>query len=233
MSAAILNSIKDIKGAMLYSCDLEKNNYIINSDKFKVGHFVFKNFPNLMNKWKLYTGNTTSAFIEDIGGNIDFVFIDTAHVMPGEVLNIIEILPFLKKNAIIAFDDINHQTVVPLAKIPYFYSCNNLLFSILKGRKILFNNILSKQGAVILESNQKKYYFDYFYLLLHNWSYMPNFFELNTIRKLVEKYYSSYLLNIFDEAVKVNFNLLKIKGLLNKDYILYTFNINRKKPFNI
>jgi hypothetical protein len=60
---------------------------------------------------------------------------------------------------------------------------------------------------------------------------MPNFFELNTIRKLVEKYYSSYLLNIFDEAVKVNFNLLKIKGLLNKDYILYTFNIKRKNPF--
>ena len=233
MSAAILNSIKDIKGAMLYSCDLEKNNYIINSNKYKVGHFVFKNFPNLMNKWKLYTGNTTSAFIENIGGNIDFVFIDTAHVMPGEVLNIIEILPFLKKNAIIAFDDINHQTVVSLAKIPYFYSCNNLLFSILKGRKILFDSILSKQGAVILESNQKKYYFDYFYLLLHNWSYMPNIFELNTIRKLVEKYYSSYLLNIFDEAVKVNYNLLKIKGLLNKDYILYTFNINRKKPFSI
>jgi predicted O-methyltransferase YrrM len=233
MSAAILNSIKDIKGAILYSCDLEKKNYKINSNNYKVGHFVFKKFPNLMNKWKLYTGNTTSAFIENIGGNIDFVFIDTAHVMPGEVLNIIEILPFLKKNAIIAFDDINHQTRVSLAKIPYFYSCNNLLFSILKGKKILFNNILSKQGAVILESNQKKYYFDYFYLLLHNWSYMPNKFELNTIRKLVEKYYSPYLLYIFDVAVKVNFHLLKIKGLLNKDYILYTFNIKRKNPFSI
>ena len=85
MSAAILNSIKDIKGAMLYSCDLEKNNYKINNNTFKVGHFVFKNFRNLMTKWKLYTGNTTSAFIEKIGGNIDFVFIDTAHVMPGEV----------------------------------------------------------------------------------------------------------------------------------------------------
>ena len=184
-----------------------------------------------MHKWKLYTGNTTSKFIEEIGGNIDFVFIDTSHVMPGEVLNIIEILPFLKKNAIIAFDDINHQTLPRLAKIPYLYSCNNLLFSILKGKKILFNDILSKQGAVILESNQKKYYFDYFYLLLHNWSYMPNKFELNTIRKLVEKYYSPYLLYIFDVAVKVNFNLLKIKGLLNKDYILYTCNIKRKNPF--
>ena len=193
---------------------------------------VFNKFPYLMKKWKLYIGNTTSSFIEDIGGNIDFVFIDTAHVMPGEVLNIIEILPFLKKNAIIAFDDINHQIKKRLAKIPYFYPSNNLLFSILKGKKILYNGILSKQGAVILESIQKKYYFDYFYLLLHNWSYMPNKFEINTIRKLVEKYYSPFLLNIFDVAVKINYNLLKIKGLLSKDYILYTFNIKRKNPFN-
>ena len=232
MSAAILNSIKDIEGAKLYSCDLEKNNYKKNSNKFKVGHFVFNKFPYLMKKWKLYIGNTTSSFIEDIGGNIDFVFIDTAHVMPGEVLNVIEILPFLKKNAIIAFDDINHQIKKRLAKIPYLYPSNNLLFSILKGKKILYHGILSKQGAVILESNQKKYYFDYFYLLLHNWSYMPNKFEINTIRNLVEKYYSPFLLNIFDVAVKINYNLLKIKGLLNKDYILYTFNIKRKNPFN-
>ena len=61
---------------------------------------------------------------------------------------------------------------------------------------------------------------------------MPNKFEINTIRNLVEKYYSPFLLNIFDVAVKINYNLLKIKGLLNKDYILYTFNIKRKNPFN-
>jgi hypothetical protein len=60
---------------------------------------------------------------------------------------------------------------------------------------------------------------------------MPNKFELDTIRQLVKKYYSPYLLNIFDEAVKINYEILKIKGLLNKDYILYTFNIIRKNPF--
>ena len=151
--------------------------------------------------------------------------------MPGEVLNIIEILPFLKKNAIIAFDDIAHQTKIKLAKIPYFYSCNNLLFSILKGKKILFKEKNLKQGAVILDSDQKKYYFDYFFLLLNNWSYMPNKFELKTIRKLVKKYYSPYLLSIYDKAIKINYNLIKIKGLLNKDYILYTYNVTRKKPF--
>lgn len=60
---------------------------------------------------------------------------------------------------------------------------------------------------------------------------MPHYFELNIIRKLVKKYYSPYLLFIFDEAIKLNYKLLKLKGLLNKDYILYTFKIKRKNPF--
>ena len=73
-------------------------------------------FPELLDRWKLFTGNTTPAFIEEIGGDIYFAFIDTAHIMPGEILNIIEILPFLKKHAIIAFDDIN-QHAKEVAKI--------------------------------------------------------------------------------------------------------------------
>lgn len=235
MSAIILNSIKDIKGAMLYSCDLEKRNY--KNYKYDIGQFVKIQFPELLDKWKLYTGNTTSAFIEEIGGNIDFVYIDTAHVMPGEVLNIIEILPFLNKNAIIAFDDINHHINLNLIKIPFFYSCNNLLFSTIKGKKILFNQKenntfeFTKQGAIILDDNQEKYYFDYFYLLSNNWSYMPNRFELNAIRRIIEKYYSSFFLSMFDKIVKINYEILKRRRLLTKDYILYTFKIRRKNPF--
>ena len=50
-----------------------------------------------MNKWTLYTGGITSNFIEKIGGDIDFVFLDTVHYAPGEWLDILQILPFLKK----------------------------------------------------------------------------------------------------------------------------------------
>ena len=193
MSAVILNSIKDIKEAMLYSCDLEKKQYVNN--KYEVGQFVKIKFPELMNKWKLYTGNTTAAFIEDIGGNIDFVYIDTAHVMPGEVLNIIEILPFLNKNAIIALDDINHHINFDLIKIPYFYSCNNLLFSTLRGKKILFDQKknddfeFTKQGAIILDDNQKQYYFDYFYLLSNTIIplIIPQYFKINKIFLMIKK----------------------------------------------
>ena len=58
---------------------------------------VKDNFQELMNMGNLYIGNITSAFFEKIGGNIDFVYINTSHVMPGKILNKIEIFPFLKK----------------------------------------------------------------------------------------------------------------------------------------
>ena len=143
MSAAILNAIFDIENAFLYSCDLEIRNY--KNPEYEVGSIVKNNFPEFLNKWKLFIGNTTSAFIEEIGNNIDFIFIDTAHVLPGEVLNMIEIFPFLKKNAIIAFDDIEMQAKKRLFNQTNFYPCNNLLFSVLRGKKImLFGLILNK-----------------------------------------------------------------------------------------
>ena len=41
-------------------------------------------------------------------------------------------------------------------------------------------------GAVILDDNQERYYFEYFYLLTNIWSYMPNKFEIILIRNLIQ-----------------------------------------------
>ena len=106
----------------------------------------------------------------------------------------IEIFPFLTKRAIIAFDDIDHQVRESLLTINYFYPCNNLLFSVLRGKKIIMGQknrnkfSFSKLGVVILDDEQEKYFYEYFYLLTNNWSYMPNKFEIDTIRKLIAKY---------------------------------------------
>ena len=81
-----------------------------------------------------------------------------------------------------------------------------------------------------MDDNQENYFFEYFFLLSNNWSYMPNQFELDFIRNIVSKYYKPYFLAIFDKAVILNYQRLKQKGLLKKDYILYTYNIKRKKP---
>ena len=39
----------------------------------------------------------------------DFLFSDTAHVTPGELINFIEVLPFLKEKAIVVIHDILWQ----------------------------------------------------------------------------------------------------------------------------
>ena len=102
-SALILNAIKEFSNAKLYSID-RNNEWYKNSSK-RVGWFIKEKFTDLKDKWTLYTGKNTAEFIEMIGNNIDLVFIDTVHFTPGEMLNWLEILPFLKEEAIVVFHD--------------------------------------------------------------------------------------------------------------------------------
>ena len=88
-SIVILNAIDDFKNSKLYSIDL-------NSAIF-VGQCVNKFFPHFMRNWKLFKGNIATEYIEKIGNNIDIAMIDTAHFEPGEILDFLIILPFLKK----------------------------------------------------------------------------------------------------------------------------------------
>ena len=45
-------------------------------------------------------------FLQKLNLKFNLVIIDTSHIMPGEVLNIIEIMPFLEDNAIIIFPNL-------------------------------------------------------------------------------------------------------------------------------
>ena len=164
-SVIILNAIKNMTNSKLFSIDFISNK--------NIGACVRDYFPELSKKWELFTGNLASEFIQKIGNNIDLVFIDTIHLEPGEILDFLIILPFLKENAIVIFHDIAIQLLSPKERnewAPY------IIFNGIRGKKIypsgkriLTHNI----GAIILESNQKKYYHDYFRLLGGQWQYFP------------------------------------------------------------
>ena len=51
--------------------------------------------------------------MENISNNIDMVFIDSAHFEPGEILDFLIVLPFLKEGAIVGFHDIGNQITKP------------------------------------------------------------------------------------------------------------------------
>lgn len=207
----ILNAIKDIPDSSLVSIDIRE--YYFGDQTKKTGYLVEEKFPELSKKWKLFLGDMPYKFLSNLNQKFDFVFLDAAHVSPGEFMNLIEILPFLKENAIIVLHDI----------VWHFFSVYNtsyniydarvmptqiFLMSALNGEKILLeseqNNFINI-GVVCLDKNQSKYYLNYFLLLMNIWHYLPSEEQLIGLRKFIIKYYNNEtFLRIFDYSVERN-----------------------------
>ena len=205
-AALILNAIKDIKGSKLFSID--KSIYCYRDENKKTGFVVEEKFPQLLDKWSLYTGGLTSEFIETIGNGIDLVFIDTMHIAPGEMLDWLMVLPFLKNEAIVVFHDaffLYYNKEVTKYKV---HTSNNQLLCYIRGELILpqygdslfFRNI----GALKLAPEQNKYYYQYFLALGNQWEYMPSENDLKLMRDFFMKYYGKNYVEIYDDALEKN-----------------------------
>ena len=218
-SIIILNAIKDIKDSKLISLDLNTKLFI---DYIKnTGYAVKEFFPELTNNWELYTGDQPHKFLEKLNMKFDFLFLDTAHYTPGEIINLIEILPFLKEGAIVVLHDIIwHLDGTENFKEVKFTPTQIYLMSSLYGQKIYITN--SKQGfenigAVKLYPNQEEHYKDYFLLLMSFWEEMPTESQIEDLRNFIKKYYVNKIyLKIFDTAVEKNRKYIdKYKSTLN------------------
>ena len=201
-SAIILNAIKDFDNAKLYSVDYNTKLYYDNSKN--TGFIIDEKFSNLKNKWKLYTGGTAAKYMEEIGGEIDLCLIDTMHVNPGEFLDFLIVLPYLKKNAILILHDIAlHYNGNERHSIT-----NCILFSCLRGKKLSFNeglwNSFANIGAVILDENIKDNILDYLYLLTLPFEYLPTDNDILECQKLFSKNYEEEFVDIFMNIMLVN-----------------------------
>ena len=200
-SIIILNAIDDFKKSKLYSIDLNSENFI--------GHCVGKYYPKFLRNWKLFKGNIATEYIEKIGNNIDIAMIDTAHFEPGEILDFLVILPFLKEEAIVIFHDIGNQITKSKSRnewAPY------IIFNGIRGKKYYpSGKYILKQdiGAIKLEKDQKKYYHDYFRLLGGQWQYFPKEIHIKQFSNFFKKYYDEECLIMFEEAVIFNRNFVK------------------------
>jgi predicted O-methyltransferase YrrM len=221
-SAIILNSIKDDKDAKLYSVDLDGGDW--------VGHVVKENFPHLAqgDKWKLFKGNVVAKYLDEIGSGIDFVFLDTMHLNPGEILDFLMILPYLdlKKGAVIVMHDtllqkdLKSRWGVPFHQdfarvyldvttevsppvefgLPLF-ATNCTLLATIRGKKLTPSYDAPNIGAVQLEEDQSKYLWDYFRLLTLPWVYIPEDDQLKIMEEFFMKHYNQKLVDMFKGEV--------------------------------
>ena len=203
-SVLLLNAIQDIPNSHLTSIDYSTPYY---RDKTKNSGFVVDEYPDLKQKWTLYTGAMSCRFLEKIGNEIDLCFIDTMHCSPGEFLDYLQVLPFMKKDGIIVLHDIAFHTY----ENELWNTCC-ILFSAIHGQKILpeytEHKYVPNIGAIKLSPSAMEEAFDIFNALTLAWAYPLKDKEFYELKKHYEKYYPRVLTNIFEKAYILNSRLL-------------------------
>lgn len=189
-SAIILNAIKDIDGAKLYSVDLATH---FDTEGTLMGYAVNQFFPELisLNKWELKTGKLVYKFIDEIGYDIDLCFIDTAHARPGEILDYLMVMPYLSPKCVIVIHDITYHT---WQGTPQGAPCG-LLFSTLRGTKYSLKvegngTHLPNIGAVACDEANWTDSFSVFNLLSLRWEYMIAPETIEDIKVFLSRHYS-------------------------------------------
>lgn len=196
----------------IYSLDLNTELYY---DKSKnTGYLAAECNQILTEKVKhhLYTGGISVEFLEKIGEGIDFLILDTAHIMPGELLDFLACLPYLKSDAVVVLHDIvSYHTGSDSEGF-----ATQLLFDVVSADKVIgvddegmfaYPNI----GAFRITKDTKKYIEDVFSALMITWSYYPAEGQLDLYRDFYRKHYSDECIRIFDLAIEMNKYTLSIK----------------------
>lgn len=155
-------------------------------------------------------GHTVAYYLENIGGVIDFVVIDTMHMLPGEILDFIAIFPYLSEDAVVVLHDVNlsysfsqsadERDVLLSDKL----GLTNQMFAILKGKKYFNIDFGRNIAAVEVTGETESCLKDLFFNLMSNWYYNPSDPVMEEYEKSFQRHYAEYYMGLFRIAVDNN-----------------------------
>lgn len=227
-TAVIMNCLKLLDmNSKVYSVDLNERLYY---DKNRETGYVSKQLLNHISGKNIHEfklGKTIAGCIDEIGDGIDFVIIDTTHVLPGELLDFLCVLPYLTENAVIVLHDIS------LNYISSFSDDIKTLFSAkdYNATKILYTTVTAKKwfyfedepgfniAAFTINADTIKYITDCFQALSLTWEYLMSEKMLSEYRNILSRYYNEQCLKLFDMAVKVNNNMVNTFRVAKKSML--------------
>lgn len=201
-TALILNAIRDIDGAELYSVDYMQNAY--RYPEKPSGFLVEEKFPELIDKWHVFRGGDVSRYVDKIGGNIDLLVLDTRHVHPWETLNFLCVLPFMKKDSFAVLHDISSYQLSYSAISTGGLACRYLFSDVVSDEKFSpvsdYGDIPANIGAFKVSEVTVKYAGNLFESLLIPWQAEVSEGDYDDMRKIIEKYYTPEQYKFFCEA---------------------------------
>lgn len=222
-TAVIVNalSILDIT-CEVYSVDLSITLW---SDQNKKTGYEYKRIAphiDMKNiKHQLLLGKTIAGQIDLIGNDIDFVVIDTAHSLPGEILDFLCVLPYLSEDAVVVLHDVNlnYEKAIHGTRNQVINSslsvATKLLFSTVVADKYMSmnNEELPNIAAFSILKDTYKYITDMFYLLTLSWAYIPSEEIIKDYRTVFKRHYSEFCIKLFDISVLNNKKIWERKEL--------------------
>ena len=154
----------------------------------------------------MFRGRDGSYFLEDIGGDIDLLVLDTAHVHPMETLNFLCVLPFLKlTGSYVILHDIT--LFVAGVKSRNALACRYLFGHVVSDEKLSPSPDTEERpsniGAFRVSDVTMKYVNNLFESLPIPWSIKLQPRDLEDISAVIKKYYSPEQYKFFREAVTI------------------------------
>ena len=217
-TAVMLNCINMLNlETQLFSVDLLENFY---EDLSKKTGYLAEECKAILNKQlnhTLYTGKYAVERIDDIGKDIDFLVLDTVHVLPGEILDFLAYYPYLKKGCVVVL----HDTAMNQYSDNKDAIATRSLLSSVTALKILYED--ANIAAFMVSEDTTKYIDNIFSALMLTWKYLPGQHEIQLYRDFYNKHYASENLKMFDMALKMNHKsvLTKTDLKLNEFFKIY------------
>lgn len=169
---------------------------------FATGWAAKKLYPKKKN-WRLYTGKFLPEIIEDLDMEFDFCFLDTVHALPGEILDYLVALPFMREDGVIAM----HDTSL------YFYGkapdalATRVLITACVGEKIWPPQISEDDAnlcAFQITPDTYKNLGNIFSALFLPWAYLLDGRQFRIYHAFFLRYYGSEAAELFSRAKEWN-----------------------------
>ncbi len=149
----------------------------------------------------LHLGKPACA-IDEIGDDIDCLILDTIHVVPGEILDFITMLPHIKNGAVVILHDIGHN-LRDDARDSY---ATGLLFSSVVAKKYINRDTTHPYGypnigAFVVDEQTRACISNLFLSLMISWTLCTPTDLWEQYRIAINKYYDSDLIDLFDRSI--------------------------------
>ena len=147
---------------------------------------------------QFFLGRLLPEVIDEIGNSIDFLVLDTAHILPGELLDFLTAYPYLATNACVVLHDIanNHYFESPesfATQVLFDAVVADKILTKDKDRRLHYPNI----GAFIINQDTGKYISDVFNALVVTWSYKLDKRQRESYYSSFQKHYDTNLVETF------------------------------------